>query len=43
MALINWIFVVDFDEFFHFVKYFLIKSHGDLVCVNLLYIAGFPA
>jgi hypothetical protein len=43
MALINWIFVVDLDEFFHFVIYFLIKSHCDLVCVNLLHIAGFRA
>ena len=43
MALINWVFVVNFDQLFHIVIYFLIKSHCDLVCVNFLYIAGFPA
>ncbi len=42
MAEINWVFVVNFDEYFLFVIYFLIKSHCYLVCVNLLYVAGFP-
>ncbi len=43
MALINGIFVVDFDEFSRFVVYFLIKSHCYLIDVNLFHIAGFPA
>ena len=43
MTVINGIFVVDFNECFHFVVYLLIKSHRDFICVNLFHIASFPA
>ncbi len=43
MPIINGIFVVDFHECSHFVVYLLIKSHRDLIGVNIFYISSFPA
>ena len=42
MTEINRVFVVNFDKYFPFVIYFLIKSHCYLLCVNLFHIPGFP-
>ena len=42
MTIINGIFVMDFNECSRGIVYFLIKSHGYFICVNLFHVASVP-